>query len=407
MDLRKIRSFFPVLSRKISGKHIVYLDSAASSLKPYQVRNTVSDYFDKYPVNIFRGIYKLSQEASFEFEKSRDIVAEFINAKSKNEIVFVRNTTEAINLIATSYAENYLDNDSEILTSVMEHHANLVPWQMIAKKKQVKIKYIDIKEGLLDLDSLYDAINRKTALVALNHVSNVLGTINPLKKIIKKIKKINPKVKVLIDAAQSVGHFHTDVVDLGCDFLSFSAHKMFGPTGVGVLWGKYDILDSMSCYQYGGDMIEKVELDKSRFKKPPAKFEAGTPDICGVLGLREAIFFIKKIGFDQITKHDKILTELTLKVLNEFKGISIYGPKDTTNRSAVISFNIAGIHPHDLAQILDMDNICIRSGHHCAMPLHKKLNIPASARVSLYIYNTPADIEKLALGIKKAIKIFN
>ncbi len=406
LNITKIRHDFPILDRKINNKSIIYLDSAASSLKPRQVIEGMNEYYTKYGVNIFRGLYKLSQEATFEYEEARKKVAKFISAKDEREIVFVRNATEAINLVAYAWGRKNLDQKSEVITTVMEHHANIVTWQQFARELQAGIKYLDIdKDGQLDVRFLKDLINEKTKILAVTYVSNVLGTINPIKEIVKVAKKINPNIMVLIDAAQAVPHMKIDVSDLGCDFLVFSGHKMLGPVGIGVLWGKYKVLEEMLPFQFGGEMIREVYLEKTIFENPPFKFEAGTPNIAGAIGLGAAIDYLNALGMDKIRKHEEELTSYALESLSKLKEVTIYGPKEAKDRGGVVAFNVRNIHAHDLSQILDDDNICIRSGHHCAMPLHTRLGIPASARASFYIYNSKDEIDKLIEGIKKAERI--
>lgn len=406
-DVPKVKTDFPIFKRQINGKPIVYLDSGASSLKPLQVIDTITEYYTKYPVNIFRGLYKLSEEATEKYEEARDKVAKFIGADSPNTVIFVRNATEAINLVVYSWGRLNLDEGDEVIATVMEHHANIVPWQSLSLETGVILKYIDIDEsGYLDISKLEKLITSKTKIVTLAHVSNVLGTINPIKEIVKMVKRKNPKAKVLVDAAQSIPHMKVDVKDLGCDFLVFSGHKMFGPTGIGVLWAKYELLDQMVPFQMGGDMIKEVYLEKTLFKPPPHKFEAGTPHIDGALGLGSAIDYLTALGMENIRNHEKELVEYALKRMEELKNCFIYGPKDIDKKGGVIAFNMKGLHPHDIAQILDEDNICIRSGNHCAMPLHTRLGISSSSRASFYVYNTLDDIDKLVEGLKKANKIF-
>ncbi|MEW6003639.1 MAG: cysteine desulfurase [Nitrospirota bacterium] len=402
-----LRKDFPILKRLIAGKPIIYLDSVASSLKPQQVLEAMNEYYREYGINIFRGIYKLSQEATDKYEEARSKVAKFIGAKDEKEVVFVRNATEAINLVTYAWGRANINEKSEIISTVMEHHANLVTWQQLALETGATIKYWDINEqGYLNTKILSKIINERTKLLAITHVSNVLGTINPIVEIVKEVKRVNPKCLVLVDGAQAVPHMKVDVANLGCDFYAFSGHKMLGPMGIGVLWGRYELLDQMLPFQLGGEMIREVYLEKTVFANPPTKFEAGTPNVAGAIGLGAAVDYLKKIGMDNVRKHEEELTSYALKRLSGLNHFTFYGPKEVKERSGVISFNIKGIHAHDLAQVLDEDNICIRSGHHCAMPLHTRLGISASARASFYIYNTKQDIDKLVEGIKKAKKIF-
>jgi len=411
-DVYKIRKDFPIFKRLINKKPIVFLDSTASSLKPQKVLDAINEYYTKYSVNIFRGVYKLSEEATGKYEQARKKVAKFINCRNPAEIIFVRNATESINLVAHTWGKININQDCEIISTVMEHHANIVPWQELAKETRAKISFIDFDEdGFLDLKKLSQLITPKSKLLVLTYVSNVLGTINPVKKIIAMVKSLNPHIVVVIDGAQAVPHMKVDISDLGCDFLAFSGHKMLGPTGIGVLWGKYDLLEKMPPYQTGGEMIKEVTLEKSLFKDPPLKFEAGTPHIAGAIGLGAACEYLDFLGMENVREHDRQLAEYALSKLGKLSNLSIYGPQKAQDRGGVISFNLFTknklIHPHDVAQILDRENIYIRSGHHCAMPLHRRLGIPASCRASFYIYNTQEDIDKLIEGLHKAQKIFN
>lgn len=406
LDIQKIKQDFPILERQINGKPIIYLDSAASSLKPRQVIEAMDNYYSQYGVNIFRGIYKLSQEATEEYEKAREKVAKFIGAKDSREVIFVRNATEAINLVAYSWGRINIDDKSEIVSTVMEHHANIVPWQELALETGATLKYLDIDEnGELEVGN-YEWVTKNTKLVCLTFVSNVLGTINPLKEIIAEVKKINPACLVLVDGAQAAPHMKVDVTDLGGDFFAFSGHKMLGPMGIGVLWGKHSLLDKMVPFQMGGEMIKEVYLQNSTFAEPPLKFEAGTPNVAGAIGLAAAIDYLQNSGLENIRQHEIELTDYALSHLGKLGYLDIYGPKKAEDRGGVIAFNLKGVHAHDLAQVLDEDNICIRSGQHCAMPVHTRLGIPASARASFYIYNTQEDIDKLVEGIEKARHVF-
>ncbi len=414
MSVQHIKNDFPLFKKY---PDLVYLDSTATSLKPNPVIAKITEYYSEYSANIFRGVYELSEKATREYEESRDAVASFINARNRNEIVFTRNTSESLNLIAYSLGRKILREGDEIVTTVMEHHSNFVPWQILAGEVGADFKVIGIdKEGHLnlyenselgiqndELKMLKKIITKKTKILALTYVSNVLGTINPVKEIIGEAKKINPHIITVVDAAQAVPHMRVDVQDLGCDFLAFSSHKTLGPTGVGVLWGTYALLDSMYPFQYGGEMVEEVHIDRTTFQKPPHKFEAGTPHIAGVIGLKTAAEYLQKIGFGLIRKHEKELTALTIKYLKQEFGekISIIGPKDIEKRGGIVAFSFGMYHPHDVAQILDEYHIAVRAGHHCAMPLHTALGLSATARASFYIYNDKQDVEKLVEGLKK------
>jgi len=395
--MKDVRGDFPQLKRKINGKRLVYLDSSATSLKPRQVISKEVEYYEMYCANVFRGIYRTSEEASAEFEKARGKVAHFIGASDPAEVVFTRNTTESINLVAQA-----MKKTDEVVTSIMEHHSNFVPWQQLAELKVWKLG----EDGRLDLRELDRLVTPKTKLLAITAVSNVLGTINPIRHICHIVKKINPHCLVLADAAQAVPHMKMNVRDWEADFVAFSSHKMLGPTGVGVLWGKREVLEQLSPYQYGGDMIKEVHIKKTVFADLPHKFEAGTPHIAGVIGLGAAIDYLQVLGMDAIRKHEIEITRYALKALTNLKGISIYGPSDAQDRGGVIAFTMKGTHAHDVAQLLDEDNVCIRAGHHCAMPLHEYLHIPATARASFYVYTTTEDVDALIVGLDKIRKIF-
>lgn len=406
MDVSKIKKDFPIFQY---NPQLVYLDSAAMSLKPSIVIDAINRYYQQYSANVFRGVYRLSEKATEEYENTRQKVKKFINARSEKEIIFVRNTTEAINLIAYSWGRMNVGHGDEIVTTVIEHHSNFVPWQQLAIENGAIFKVIDINdEGILDFGdniNLEGIITKKTKILTLVYVSNALGTIIPLKRIIHAAKKINPKIIVIIDAAQAVPHIPVNVQDLGCDFLAFSGQKMLGPTGAGVLWGKEKLLEAMSPFLFGGEMIREVYLEKTVFAEIPHKFEAGTPHIAGVIGLGAAIDYLTNLGMDTIQQHEKELTAYALDQLKEIKDIVVYGPKDTKSKSGVIIFNIEDVHPHDVAQILDEVNICVRSGHHCTMPLHTRLGINASVRATFYLYNTKEDVDKLIKGLLQVKKI--
>ena len=403
IDGNQIKKDFPIYRHQ---PNLVYLDTTATSLKPQQVIDKENEYYTKYSANIFRGIYKISEKATEEYERVREKIAHFIGAKSAGEIVFVRNATEAINLVAAGVGKTLKTGD-EIVTTIMEHHSNFVPWQQRALKKHIAYHVSRItSDGKLDEQDLLGKINNKTRMVAFTHVSNVLGTINPVKTLIKKIKAKNPHCLILVDGAQAAAHFKIDVRDLGCDFYVFSSHKMLGPTGVGVLWGRYELLDNMNPYQYGGEMISAVYVDRTEFKDPPHKFEAGTPHIAGVIGLGAAIDYLRVLGMDKVRQHEIEMTSYALKLLRSLKGLKIYGPQNPENRGGVIAFTIERIHAHDIAQILDSNNICIRAGHHCAMPLHLSLDVASTARASFYVYTTKEDIDALVKGLKRVQEIF-
>lgn len=406
IDASIVRKDYPQLQRKINGEQIVYLDSSATSLKPRRVIDALTCYYTDYTANVFRGIYTTSEEATVAYEGARAKIAGFIGAPSPSEIVFTRNATESLNLLAAGIGKTLREGD-EVVATIMEHHSNFVPWQQRAMKKNVKCKIWDVGEdGNLNLKELEKLVTRKTKVLALTAVSNVLGTINPIRHITHIVKRINPKCLVFVDAAQSVPHMAVDVKDWGADAIAFSGHKMLGPTGIGILWAKMSLLESLSPYQYGGDMIEEVHRDKTIFKSPPHKFEAGTPHIAGAIGLGAAVDYLQALGLDNIRKHEIEITDYALKALGRVKGITVYGPPNAKDRGGVIAFRLEGVHPHDIAQILDESGICIRVGFHCAQPLHEFLGIGPTARASFYVYTTKEDINALITGLEKVKKIF-
>jgi cysteine desulfurase / selenocysteine lyase len=399
---KNIKKDFPQFQRKIHKKPIVYLDSSATSLKPQCVLDAMNKYYSYYTANVFRGIYTTSEEATEAYEQVRSSVAKFIGVRDSREIVFTRNTSESINLVAYSA----IKHDDEIVTTIMEHHSNFVPWQQMREKS--KFKVWDIQEdGTLDLDDLEYLITSKTKLLAVTALSNVLGTINPITKIVRTVKRLNPKCLVLVDAAQAAPHMKLNMKEWGADFVAFSSHKMLGPTGIGVLWGRYELLEQMKPYMYGGDMISEVYLDHTVFKPAPHKFEAGTPHIAGVIGLGAAIEYLSSLDMDTIRKHEEELCRYTINRFNDIKGLTYVGPKKSEFRGGVFAFTLDKAHPHDIAQLLNEDNIFIRAGNHCAMPLHERLGIASTARASFYIYTTKSDIDMLIEGLFKVRKIFS
>ncbi|PIP63643.1 cysteine desulfurase [Candidatus Roizmanbacteria bacterium CG_4_9_14_3_um_filter_33_18] len=410
MDFLNIKKNFPIFQKQ---PDLVYLDSTATSLKPKIVINKIKEYYEEYSANVFRGIYPMSEKATIEFEETREIVSKFINANKSEEIVFTRNATESLNLLAYSLGRKIVEPGDEIVTTIMEHHSNFVPWQVLAGEVGAIFKVIDIdEEGYLEFriqnsELLKQIITKKTKILALTYVSNMLGTINPIKEIISEFKRINPKIIVIVDAAQAVPHLKIDVHDLGADFIVFSSHKMLGPTAVGVLWGKERLLKEMYPFMYGGDMIDEVYIDRTTYKNPPHKFEAGTPAIGEIIALKEAVKFLDKIGMDNIQIHEKKITDFAInRLTNTFgQSIKIYGPKNIEDRGGIMSFTFDKFHPHDIAQILADDGICVRAGHHCAMPLHTRLNVPATVRASFYLYNDERDVNKLIEGLKKVKEI--
>ncbi len=399
---QEIRKDFPVLQRKINGHPLVYLDNSATSQKPLKVIETMKRYYENHNANIHRSVHKLAEESTEIFESSRKNIASFINA-TPEETIFTKNATESINLVAYAWGLD-LQKGDEIITTIMEHHSNIVPWQFLASRG-IKLKFIDITDdGFLKMDQLENELNNKTKLVAVTHVSNVLGTINPIEEITSMAHDAG--ALCLIDAAQSVPKLPVDVKKINCDFLAFTAHKMLGPMGMGVLYGKKEILEKMNPFNYGGDMIRSVTTEGSTWNDLPWKFEAGTSNVSGAVGLSTAIDYLKKIGMDWVRSHDKNMMQYAIDVLSAIKGIKIYGPLTAENKSSALSFNLGDIHPHDLATILNDKGIAIRSGHHCAQPLMKRLGVSATSRASFYIYNTLEEIDKFAEALEHAKKVF-
>ena len=405
-DLDKLRADFPILNRMMNGKPLAYLDNAATSQKPTQVMKAVDRYYDEYNANVYRGVYKLSEEATREYERAREKIAQLINARDPSEILFVRGTTEAINLAANSWGRANIGLSDSIMLTEMEHHSNIVPWQLLSQEKGAQLKYVGISDDgrLLRDDFRQHLEGGGIKLFAVTHVSNVLGTINPIRELTREAHKYN--CRVLVDGAQSVPHMPVDVQDLDCDFLAFSGHKMCGPTGIGVLYGKRELLDEMGPYQAGGEMIREVHLYESSFKDPPFKFEAGTTDISGAIGLGAAVDYLSKVGMRNIRSHERELTSYTLDKLRGLRKMQVYGPTDPDSRGGVVSFNLADIHAHDVASLLDEDGIAVRSGHHCAQPLMERLGVAATTRASLYLYNTEDEIDRLSASLGRAGRIF-
>jgi cysteine desulfurase / selenocysteine lyase len=404
LDVEKIREDFPIFKRKVHRKPLIYFDNAATTQKPIQVINAIKEYYESYNANIHRAIHTLSEEATQKYEEAREKVRKFINARSDKEIIFVRNATEAINLVMYAWGLNNLKESDEIISTVMEHHSNIVPWQFLRDKVGLKLKFIDVNsQGFLKLDELENILSKNTKLITVTHASNVLGTINPIKEI-GKIAHDNGSL-ILVDGAQSVPHMPIDVKKLDCDFLVFSGHKMLGPMGIGVLYCKEEILENIQPFLYGGDMIKYVTLEKSVWNDLPLKFEAGTSNVEGAIGLGAAIDYLNKIGMEDIRKHEIELTKYAIDKLSNLPNLDIYGPKKAEERGGVIAFNVKNVHSHDVAQILDEDGIAIRSGHHCAMPLHQKLGIESSARISFYLYNMKEEIDNFIEALDKISKV--
>ncbi|MGC8991996.1 MAG: cysteine desulfurase [Thermoplasmata archaeon] len=417
MNVERIREDFPIFKRLINGRRIVYLDNTATTQKPYDVINSIKEYYENYNANVHRSIYSLGENSTELYENSRKNVAKFINA-DENEIIFTRNTTEGLNLLSFSLFFSFLKRGDKILISMMEHHSNILPWLRL-KRFGIDIEFINItRDGYLDIEDFKNKFDKNTKVVSLTHISNVLGTINNVKEMSKMVHE-NESI-FIVDGAQSVPHIRVDVKDIDCDFLVFSGHKMLGPMGIGVLYGKYEILDKMEPFLVGGEMIKEVHLNKVIYEDPPLKFEAGTPNVEGAYGLSAAIDYIRKIGIENIRDHEKSLTKYAMDRLSEFEDIEIYGPREVENKGGVISFNFKNfnniiqkeliknyiiIHPHDVASILDTENIMVRSGHHCAEPLMDFYNIPATSRASFYIYNDRDDVDSLIEGIEKVKRV--
>lgn len=405
-DVEQVRGDFPILSRKMNGQPLVYLDNAAMSQKPVQVIAALDQYYNEYNANVYRGVYRISEEATLAYESARKKIAKLINANSPSEIIFVRGTTEAINLVAESWGRSNIGLGDGIMLTEMEHHSNIVPWQRLAREKTATLKYVGVTDDghLLHEDFHRHLENGGVKLFAVTHVSNVLGTVNPIREMIREAHVRD--CKVLVDAAQSVPHMPVDVQDLDCDFLAFSGHKMCGPTGIGVLYAKKDLLEKMEPYQSGGEMIREVHLYESTFKDPPFKFEAGTTDIAGAIGLGAAADYLSKVGLRNVREHENELTEYALESLGKVKRLNLYGPDGSNVRGGVISFNLADIHSHDMASIMDEDGIAVRSGHHCAQPLMRRLNVDSTTRASFYLYNTEVEVDRMVESINRAGRIF-
>ena len=409
LNIEKIREDFPILKRKVSGgKSLVYLDNAATTQKPLAVINAIHDYYMNYNSNIHRAVHQLAEEATLEFEKTREKVAEFINARSTEEIVFTRNATEAINLVAYSWGRANVKKEDRIVITELEHHSNIVPWQILTSEKGAKLDYVGTDDNgylkLQDYMNYLESSKKKVKLVSVSHMSNVLGTIVPVNDMIKMSHEKG--IPVLIDAAQSVPHMPVDVQKMDCDFMAFSAHKMLGPTGVGILYVKKEILEKMAPFIGGGDMIKEVHKYETRYNDLPYKFEGGTPNIADVIGFAAAIDYLNKLGMDKVREHEVELTEYALDIITKVKGVTLYGPRNTKDRGGVISFNIGDIHPHDLATIMNDHGVAIRSGHHCAQVLMERLDVAATSRASFYIYNTKEEIDIFVSALGEARRLF-
>ncbi|EII4623377.1 cysteine desulfurase [Listeria monocytogenes] len=405
IDIQKIRADFPILAQEINEKPLAYLDNAATSQKPKQVIEALTHYYEFDNANVHRGVHTLAARATDAYESARGKVAKFIHAREVAEIIFTRGTTSAINLVVDSYAEANIEAGDEIVISYLEHHSNLILWQQLAKRKGAVLKYIELEEnGTISVEQAKKTIGEKTKIVALAHVSNVLGTITPIKEIAAIAHQFG--AVILVDGAQAVPHMEVDVVDLDADFYAFSGHKMMAPTGIGALYGKRELLDAMEPTEFGGEMIDFVELYDSTWKELPWKFEAGTPIIGGAIALGAAIDYLAEVGLENIHAHEQALASYAIEEMSKIEGITIYGPKDASKRCGLVTFNLEGAHPHDIATILDEDGIAIRAGHHCAQPLMKWLDVSSTARASFYIYNTKEEIDALIDGLKLTKEYF-
>lgn len=404
-DFRSVRNDFPILETDVHpGKKLIYLDSAATSQKPSVVIEAMNNYYRRQNANIHRGVHALAEIATEAYEVARSKIVEFVGGNKSEELVFTRNTTESINLVANTWGRKHLSDGDSIILTEMEHHSNLVPWQMLASEKHLKLEFIPVTDdGRLDLHEYGRLLSNKPKLVAFTHMSNVLGTINPAVEIIRMAKEVN--AVTLVDAAQSVPHLAVDVKQLNADFVAFSAHKMLGPTGIGALWGREDLLNDMPPFMGGGDMIKRVFLRTFEANELPHKFEAGTPAIAEAIGFGAAVEYLRNLGMARVTEHERNLVAYGMKRLGEVEGLNIIGPS-AGERGGVISFTLEGVHPHDIAQILDLDGIAVRAGHHCAMPLHDRYGIPATTRASFYLYNEDFEIDQLVESLGKVARIF-
>ena len=404
-DIATIRAQFPLLAQESNGFPLAYLDNAATSQKPRAVLNAVHNFYLHDNANVHRGLYELSRRATEQYEEARRRAATYINAHDPDEVIWVRGATEAINLVAMTWGWQNLHEGDEVLLSVLEHHSNIVPWQLVTQRTGARIRYIDIdEEGKLRLDHFEQQLSRRTRLVAIGHVSNALGTIHPVREIVDRAHSVG--ARVLIDGAQGAPHLQLDMQALDCDFYAISGHKMCGPMGIGLLWGRRELLEEMPPYHGGGEMIDRVFDDYSTYAPVPHKFEAGTPNAAGAVGLVAAMDFLDGIGHDALWQHEQMLTRYGLARLSEVPGLRMFGPRDVEERTAVFSFEIEGMHPHDIATVLDSQGVAIRAGHHCAQPLMRRLAVPATTRASCYLYNTTGEIDRLVEALEMARGLF-
>lgn len=404
IDFERIRKDFPILDQVVNDESLVYLDNAATTQKPQQVLDVLADYYQKDNANVHRGVHTLSERATARYEAARQKVADFIQAKSSKEILFTRGTTTSLNWVA-QFAKEILQPDQEVIISVQEHHSNIIPWQQACQQTGAKLRYVTLKDGELDMDHLRSLLSSKTKFVSLAHVSNVLGSVAPIGEIAELVHQVG--AYLVVDGAQSVPHMAVNVQELDVDFFAFSGHKMLGPTGIGVLYGKEELLNRMSPVEFGGEMIDFVYEQSATWKELPWKFEAGTPNIAGAIGLGAAIDYLTEIGMEAIQAHEAELVNYVFPKLQAIPGLTIYGSQDLSKRTGVIAFNLDDLHPHDVATALDYEGVAVRAGHHCAQPLLRYLQVPATVRASFYIYNTKADCDKLVETIIKTKEFFN
>jgi cysteine desulfurase/selenocysteine lyase len=404
-DSEALREQFPLLAQAANGHPLAYLDNAATTQKPQVVLDALMRFYTEDNANVHRGLYDLSRRATERYEESRRVAARFLNAYDPSEIIWVRGTTEAINLVAMTYGWQNVREGDEIVLSVLEHHSNLVPWQLLAQRTGARLRFIDIDDqDRLRYDQLDELINERTKIVAIGHISNAVGTIHDLERVVERAHAVG--AKVVVDGAQGAPHVKVDVQKLGVDFYALSGHKMMAPMGIGVLWGRRELLDAMPPYQGGGEMIDRVEFDYSTYAAVPHKFEAGTPNAGGAVALAAAMEFIEELGHDKIAQHERMMIEYGLKRLREVEGLRMYGPRNIAERTSVFSFTLEHAHPHDIATVLDAEGIAVRAGHHCAQVLMKRLCVPATTRASAYIYNTPEEIDRLVDGLAKVREYF-
>lgn len=403
-DSYRIREDFPILDQSVHDEPLVYLDNAATTQKPKQVLETLTHYYETNNANVHRGVHTLAERATADYEAAREKIRAFINAKTSKEILFTRGTTTGLNWVA-QFATEQLSKGDEVMISIMEHHSNIIPWQEVCRKTGAKLTYVYLKDGQLDLDDLRSKLSSKTKFVSIAHVSNVLGCTNPVKEIAELAHQVG--AYMVVDGAQSIPHMKIDVQDLDCDFFAFSGHKMMGPTGIGVLYGKEELLNTMSPVEFGGEMIDFVYEQEATWKELPWKFEAGTPNIAGAIALGAAVDYLTGIGMDAIHAYEQELVDYVLPKLQAIEGLTVYGPQETKEHSGVIAFNLDGLHPHDVATALDYEGVAVRAGHHCAQPLIHHLGISSAARASFYIYNTKEDCDKLVEAIEKTKEFFH